>query len=605
LYLEVEFYRKGNVMLLTNNAKDAFQSLLNETRDALYLYNVPAYVSLTRLATLNGVLPFHHALASLMTQEAALLSALMGQQQRRLIRPDTDQFPRCNVLVTHSPFGKLSFYRRDQEPILQSETLLGGLALEQAFLDAVDDECTVPQLLEDQERRVLDAILSGWQTQGELERRVNHVLDWVEHVESVYLYIDRCVFTRSDVGENTLTARPHGVLRQLLARPLTAWEPAERILIVALQALFLTGRSIRFEEFNGKQLTAVRLKAWLTEKLGAYCALLEEEVPSVCSLLDLATRVGQYARRVDASDWMRFRRIHGVTFVKEERLQPPARGPHGPSGLPAHLQELTTHPQIAISPGTGAEESLQALTRAALRLYVETGSSAALHEIIERIVLSAVLDAHADYGMSSSLRTPGSLAGTPEQRIASILALGKQDFYCCVLPHPRLVREVDEATIYQILFSSAQRMEFNRWHFLPGNFEREAIPFNRHYYFPPMMPDIAEWSDLRHGGHTRAGVRYSIRAPGAPLWRDPFLAYTHPYRGCYDVRLVRIEGPAFGKAELQVARRHGEFMDTFWKTMQAGVEEYKIVTPLVRAYTRDWYQQAHWKESVQRWTAGT
>jgi hypothetical protein len=602
--LAVNAYRKGNVMLLTSNAKDAFQSLLNETRDVLYLYTVPAYVSLIRLATLNGVLPFHHATASLMTQEAALLNALMGQQQNVLVRPETDQFHRCNVLVTHSPFGKLSFYRRDQETPAENEILLGGLVLEQAFLDAVDDECTVPQLLEGQQRQVIDAILSDWEAQGELEQRVNHVLDWVERVESVYLYIGRYVFTRSDVGENTLTARPHGVLRQLLVRPLAAWEPEERILIVALHALFLTGRSIRFEEFNGKQLTAVRLKAWLTEKLSAYCALLQEEVPSVFSLLDLATRVGQYARRVDGSDWMRFRRIHGVTFVKEERLQPPGQNPRLPAVLPPHLQELAMRLQIVIPSGSEAGESLQVMTQAALRVYVETGSSAALHEIIERIVLSAVLEAHADYGMSSSLRTPGSLGGTPEQQIARVLALSKQDFYCCVLPHPRLVGEIEDPMIYQILFSSAQRMEFNRWHFLPGNFEREVIPFNRHYYFPPMMPDIAEWSDLRHGGHTRAGVRYSIRAPGAPLWRDPFLAYTHPYRGCYDVRLVRIEGPPFGKAELQVARRHGEFMDTFWKTMQAGVEAYEIVTPVVTAYTRDWYQQAHWKESVQRWSAG-
>lgn len=591
-------------MLLTSTAKDAFQSLLTETRDVLYLYTVPAYVSLIRLATLNGVLPFPYALASLMTQETALLHALMGQQQIQLVDPDSEEFQGCNVLVTHSPFGKLSFYRKDQETPVHNDILLGGLVLEQAFLDAVDDECTIPLLLEEQERRTIDAILSAWEAQGELEQRVNHVLDWVERVESVYLYIGRYVFTRSDVGENTLTARPNGVLRQLLTRPLAAWEPEERILIVALHALFLTGRSIRFEEFNGKQLTAVRLKAWLNEKLGAYCAILQEDVPPACSLLELATRVGEYARRVDASDWMRFRRIHGVTFLKEERLQPPVQGPYPPTVLPAHLQDLAEHLQIVISPGSEADESLQIMTRAALHLYVETGSSAGLHMIIEHIVLSAVLEAHADYGMSSSLRTPGLLAGTPEQRIAAVLELGKQDFYCCVLPHPRLVGEVEEPMIYQILFSSAQRMEFNRWHFIPGNFQRDVIPFNRHYYFPPMMPDIAEWSDLRHGGHTKAGVRYSIRAPGAPLWRDPFLAYTHPYRGCYDVRLVRIEGPPFGRAELQVARRHAEFMDTFWKTMQAGIEAYRIATPVVTAYTRDWYQQAHWKESVQRWTAG-
>lgn len=589
---------------LSNNAKDAFQSLLSETRDSQCLYDVPAYVSLVRLATLNGVLPFQHALASLVTYEAALFIALMGQSNRTLVSPDTEEMHCCNVLVTHSPFGKLSLYVRDQETPPEDELLLGGLELEQAFLDAVEDECVVQELLEKQERQNIDAILSNWATQGELERRVSQVLDWVERVESVYIYIGRRIFTRSDVGENTLTARPHGLLRQLLERPLSAWQPEERLFIVALHALFLTGRSIRFEEFNGKQLTAVQLRKWLSEKLSAYCTILGEEVPQTLPLLDLAVRVGQLARRIDGSNWMRFRRINGVTFLKKEYLLPPEKNNHSLLPLTSHIREITAQPGISIDLGTDPTESLQAITRAAVRVYLDTGSSKYIHEIIERIVLSAVIQARADYGMSSSLRTPGSLRGTPERRIAGVLPLSKQDFYCCVLPHPQLSRDLPEQIVYHILFSSAQRMEFNRWHFLPGNFEREEIPSNRHYYFPPMMPDIAEWSDLRHGGHTKAGVRYSIRAPGAPLWRDALMAYTHPYRGCYDVRLVRVEGPPFGEEEFQIARRHSEFMDTFWKTLQACVEEHELTAPLVTAYTKDWYQNARWKESVERWDAG-
>lgn len=596
---------KGKDMLLTkdssSNAKNAFQSLLDEARDRRFLYNVPAYVSLIRLATLNGALPFQHALAGLVTHEVALLTALTGQNNIMLVRPDTENIRRCNVLVTHSSFGKLSFYIRDQETPPDGEVLLGGLELEKAFLDAVEDECTAQDLLEEQERQNIYAILSDWNAQGELQQRVRQVLDWVEHVESVYIYIGRLVFTRSDVGENTLTARPHGILRQLVERPLSMWKPEECIFIVALHALFLTGRSIRFEEFNGKQLTAIQIRKWLTEKLCAYCMILHEEASYVLPLLDLAARVGQLAQRVDVSHWMRYRRINGITFLKKELLLPPAKSNHVLMPLPSHLRDFAAQPGITLDSTVDSTASLQEMTRTALHTYLETGSSAYLHEIIERIVLSAVIQAKADYGMSSSIRAPGSLRGTPEQRIAGVLTLSKQDFYCCVLPHPQLIKDLPEQVVYHILFSSAQRMEFNRWHFLPGNFSREEIPANRHYYFPPMMPDIAEWSDLRHGGHTKAGVRYSIRVPGAPLWREAFMAYDHPYRGCYDIRLVRIEGPSFGNKELQIAKGHCEFMDTFWRTLQAFVEEYEIATPLVTAYTKDWYQNAHWKQSVGRW----
>ncbi len=599
---------KGNKMFLTSslaaNTKDAFHSVLEETRDPQILYSVPAYVSLIRLATLNGTIPFQDAIASLLTHEASLLTALIGQNSIMMIWPDAKEISNCNVLVTHSSFGKLSLYLRGQEMPPDDEILLGGLRLEESFLDAVESDCVLQELLEKQERQKIDIILSSWEAQGELSQRVNQVMDWVERVESVYIYIGRCNFTRSDVGENTLTAKPHGILRKLIGLPLSGWSPEERIFIVSLHALFLTGRAIRFEEFNGKQLTAVQIKKWLTEKLCAYCMILEEDVPRDGSLLDLAAKIGQLAPNVDVSGWTRFRRINGVTFVKKEQLLPPKQIAHPLTPLPAHIGGIAAQLEITLAPGQDTAKSLKEITHAALRIYLETGSSAFLHQIIERIVLSAVVQAKADYGMSSSIRAPGQLKGTPDQRIAGVLTLTKPDFYCCVLPHPQIAEDLPAAVVYHILFSSAQRMEFNRWHFIPGNYLREEIPLNRHYYFPPMMPDIAEWSDLRHGGHTKAGVRYSIRAPGAPLWRDPFMAYNHPYRGCYDVRLVRIEGPPFGEKELQIARLHCNFMDTFWKTLQAFVEEHEIVAPLVTAYTKDWYQNACWKDSVASYVTG-
>ncbi len=592
---------------LVTPTKDAFHSVLEETRDPLCLYHAPAYVSLIRLATLNGIVPFQYAMASLMTREASLLSALIGHHRPMLVAPDTEEFCDCNILVTHSPFGKLSLYLRDQEAPLNDEILLGGLKLEQALLDLVEDDCVVQELLEQQERHNIDAILAAWQAQGELDQRINQVMDWVDRVESVYIYSGRLIFTRSDIGENTLTAKPHGILRTLSERSLSEWKPEERILIVALHALFLTGRAIRFEEFNGRQLTAVQIRRWLMEKLCSYCMVLHEEVPrdpATMSVLDLAARVGQLAQRVDTSGWTRFRRINGVTLVKREQLLPPEKMVPSQAPLPIQISRIAAQLRITLDANADSAESLKEITRAALYCYIETGQSEFIHQIIERIVLSAVIQAKADYGMSSSVRAPSRLKGTSEQRIAGVLTLTKPDFYCCVLPHPQITKDLPEQVVYHMLFSSAQRMEFNRWHFVPGNFSREEIPLNRHYYFPPMMPDIAEWSDLRHGGHTKAGVRYSVRVPGAPLWRGPFMAYDHPHRGCYDIRLVRIEGPPFGEEALQIARIHCNFMDTFWKTLQEVVEAYEIVTPLVTAYTKDWYQNAQWKNVLEACAAG-
>lgn len=582
-------------------AKDAFYSVLEEVRDPGYLYDGPAYVALLRLLTMNGKLHFQQGLASLMLRETALFTALVGRDDIKMVSPDSEEMSTCNILVAHSSFGKLSLYERN-EITVEGEILLGGLKVEDAFLDAVDDDCVVEDLLEQQERQNIEAILCDWEIHGCLAQKVNQVIDWVDREESLYLYIGRGTFARSDAGGNTLNNKPDGLLRRLQVHSLSTWKAEERLFIVALHLLFLTGSAIRFEEFNGRQLTATRLRKWLVQKLSAYSIILGEEVPQIAlcmPLLALATQVGQLAVRVNHSGWVRYRRINGITFAKRELLLPPQKFSHSVATLPALIGELAGNLAVSLDEGQNPASSLAQITRAALHFYLETGSSEYIHQIIERIVLSAIIQANADYGMSSSIRAPGCMKGTAEQRISGVLNIAKSDFYCCVLPHPQLTERVTEQTVQHILYSSALRMEFNRWHFLPGNFPREEIPLSRHYYFPPLMPDIAEWSDLRHGGHSKAGVRYSIRAPGAPLWREPFMAYQHAYRGCYDVRVVRIEGSPFGKKELQVATSHCNLMDVFWKTMQQCIEEYNIVTPVVTAYTKEWYENAHWKQSVR------
>lgn len=584
------------------NAKDAFYASLEEARNPAHLYNGPAYIGLLRLMTMHGKVPFQHGLASMMIREAAIVQALMGRDDIMMVQPDSQEIATCNVLVAHSAFGKVSLYQHS-EHFPEGETFLGGLKIEDTLLDVIENTCVIEDFLEKQEQQRIDALLYNWEVCGSLKQKVSQVIDWVEREESVYIYIGRRTFARSDAGGNTLNSKPNGILRNLLEDPLSAWQREERLFIVAMQLLFLTGSAIRFEEFNGRQLTAVELRKWLLHKVWTYNAVLGEEAPQdtlSLPLWTLAENIGRLARRVDRSGWTRYRRVEGITFCKQEKLISPQNFSQAIVSLPSLITDIASHLALEL-PDTGEPcQTLVEITKAALRFYRETGSSEYIHQIIEGIVLSAVIQSEADYGMSSSIRTPDLLKGTPEQRISGVLDLAKTNFYCCVLPHPGLLARLPEQTLFHTLYSSALRMEFNRWHFVPGNFSREEIPLNRHYYFPPLMPDIAEWADLRHGGHTKAGVRYSIRAPGAPLWREPFIAYHHQYRGCYDVRVVRREGPPLGMRELQVATSHCTLMDIFWKTMQQFIEEYNIVTPVVTAYTREWYENAEWMHAVGR-----
>ncbi|GCF10358.1 hypothetical protein KDI_39220 [Dictyobacter arantiisoli] len=454
--------------------------------------------------------------------------------------------------------------------------------------------------MENKEQKEAQTLLQAWETSGILRNKVEQLMDWVEHVESVYVYIGQTVFARSDAGGTTLNNKSDGIFRKLLEYPLDQWTQAEKIFVIGFHCLFLTGRSIRFEEFNGRQLSLLELRRWLIQKYHIYSQITEQEITEdllKMPLLMLAENVGQRAENVDTSGWMRFRRINGLTFVKKEYLFPPDKIAHAVTALPDTLVLLSN--ELGTTLENEPLQSVETLTRDAFHHFRATGSSDYIHRIIEAIVFSAVREADADYGMSSSFRIPHRLQGSSEQRISGALSLSKQEFYCCVLPHPHLVDQLPMEHVHRILYSSALRMEFNRWHFIVGNYSREEIPLNRHYYFPPRMPDIAEWSDLRHGGHSGARVRYSIRVPGAPLWKTPFMAFEHPYRGCYDIRLVRIEGPAFDRRELQIAACHANIMDAFWKTLQQCIEGYGITTPVITAYTKEWYETLQWKEAIQ------
>src|SRR5207302_84405 len=112
-------------------------------------------------------------------------------------------------------------------------------------------------------------------------------------------------------------------------------------------------------------------------------------------------------------------------------------------------------------------------------------------------------------------------------------------FFCCVLPNPRLLTQLTSDALSKMLYRVAARMQFNRWHFLAGNFERASVPISRHYFYPPLVPDLTIWSDQRHAGHALAGVRYAVRVPGPPMDRQPLIVGGNSYRGFYDIRLVR------------------------------------------------------------------
>lgn len=544
--------------------------------------------------TSNGRIPFRLACRRLTVWEGLLVQLVLGRTDIEFT--DAPHAGEHLVQLTRSPLFGVSFWRPGEAPPTAAEHL-GWLRVPPEVLDMADEETRTAEAREAAEFEEVDAVLRGWEAAGEVDIRLARLADWVERVETVYVFVGREIFSKSDAGSNTLTR--DGRISGLRLRPVDTWSAADRLFVVLAHCLFGSGRSVRFEEFNGTQLSATRLREFLLDRHAHYCAAVGRPAKYAhgMPLPALAAEVRTLQEEVDRhSPLMRYRRVNGLTFVKNEHLAdfPHPRDPHPlPPLLARHARR-----HLGIEPTGRAREDVRAMTIAAAIAATGNGTHADSHgpigELLAAIVLSAVDTTDSDYGMSSSVRDLTRLRGARPGGPDGVLELKKSDFVCCCLPHPTRMAGAAEETP-SILWRAAQRMMYNRWHFAPGEFDRAEIPERRHYFFPPQIPDLAEHADRHHGGHIASRVRYSIRAPGAQVWHPPFTVYGHGFRGCYDIRLVRMEGPPYTLRELYEAVRHCSLVDELWRTLADGAEHGTLPVRPLAGFDRDWYGARGWE----------
>lgn len=410
-------------------------------------------------------------------------------------------------------------------------------------------------------RRALDAVHAS----GALPEVLEQVIDHVQHVESVCFYVGETLYALIERFNNLIDARngAKGLLPRLRHVPYQEWSHEEILIVAALHALFLSGRSVRFEEFNGTALTATALWAKLRGLLQAYRdAGCDCDCPADPNLFDLARLIRTQSLKSEGATWLRYRWIYALTFQKSERILPSTMSTEHPL---AYLHEFADDYEelIGLPPrDAGEREFFHRLAVAALERDLrgvpchKSGETATnwMESWMEKIVASAIVATDSDYGMSSSLRDLSVLVNPDDAALLeSIHALKPADFFTCFVS--KGFGLLDDGIGDTIADSVQRRMMFNRWHFIPGNFERVHISNARHWYYPPVLPDIAIHSDVHRAGHERARVKFSVRAPGPDMSMPPLPVGDRPYRGFYDVRVVRMTGREYTTEEMLRTRR--------------------------------------------------
>jgi len=543
-----------------------------------------AFKTALYLLTYGGRYPATEAVASLGLFDRAAFETL-GKY------PDLPVTTSCPKNNGHSPLciylnslGRLHLRRPGQEIAVNGNNeirKIGYVSVAPEIMTAILDEAASAARVEERNMQKVRSALDAVHAKGELSQVLEQVIDHVKHVEAVGFYVGDHFLARMERFNNLLSldeSRSPGLLQMLRQKAYADWSTDEVLLVAALHALFLSGRSVRFEEFNGVSLTATTLLSKLYGLLENYATVgCDVEIQDGMDIFQVARQVFAQSLKAEGSNWLRYRWICGLNFQKTERLLRSTESTEDPRGYREEFgelfEELVGHtPHI----DTSEQEFFSALGRAALDRDIQ--KAAAFHKnesaaqgwfefLIEKIVSSAVLATDADYGMSSSLRDVSRLLEPDEAKLLDVIhGLNNTDFYTCFVSngfHDRLDPKLAD-TIAQ---SVQRRMMYNRWHFIPGNLERRNIADTRHWFYPPVLPDLAVHSDVHHGGHIRAQVKYSVRAPGPDMSMSPLVIANRPYRGFYDIRVVRMAGQEFSTDDLLRARRRTTWLEPLFSAL--------------------------------------
>jgi hypothetical protein len=291
--------------------------------------------------------------------------------------------------------------------------------------------------------------------------------------------------------------------------------------------------------------------------------------------------------------WLRYRWVYGLNFMKSERILPSTASTEGDDvwleEFGGDFDELVgDRNKFRPSEHVFMAQLAQAcVARDVAGVPCDKGSVAVtswVEYLMEKIVASAVRATKSDYGMSSSLRDLNRLVTYDEPTLVDeIHALTVNHFFTCYVSAdmvPRLGAE--EATA--IATSVQKRMMFNRWHFIPGNLERPLIRKTRHWYFPPMVPDIAIHADMHRAAHNRARIKHSIRSPGPDMSRPGLFIGNQYFRGFYDIRVVRMEGDEYTMEDLLRSRRRTLWLESLYAALAQNAMRPNCVPLMVKGF---------------------
>ncbi|MFC9914417.1 hypothetical protein [Streptomyces sp. NPDC127197] len=360
--------------------------------------------------------------------------------------------------------------------------------------------------------------------------------------------------------QNTLTGKtlwpghPDCTLSSLHGVPLELWSDSDVQLVVCLSLLIASSGFGRVEEANGTQITTDHVAFMLERIRRDYNAILPAPgiAPAashrVADLAILADDLRERRAEVGKSAQL-YREIHGALMHKIERVAGTVAGP-ALEAEAAICRDLRA--RLPLTGTTLAELGDEVVGDLAWLAKPHGDYGTGLESLVYHTVAAVASALRADFAMSRGMRSlPALIAAMRDEQWEQICAWDLTHYFCCVVPLPDAGRHFGDSlsAVADTAWAMSSRMQYNSWHFVPGNLPRTRAVVERDHFVPPTIPDISLYSDQHHHGHVNNKVRFSIRSPQA-VTVDGRL-----FNGFIDLRLLRCEGPPFTEQDLLAAHR--------------------------------------------------
>ncbi|GAA2139706.1 hypothetical protein [Streptomyces synnematoformans] len=364
--------------------------------------------------------------------------------------------------------------------------------------------------------------------------------------------------------QNTLTGKtlwpghPDCALSSLQGLPLELWSDSDVQLLVCLTLLIRSAGPGRVEEANGTQLSVDHVAAMLERIRLLYAAVpggpavAPAATDGVEDLHALAEALGTRRRHVRGRIQL-YREIHGALMHKTERPAAPA------AAVRRRDEDVSARlaGRLPLTGGTLAELGASAAAAPSWLARPHGGFGTGLESLVYETATAAAGVFRADFAMSRGMRSlPALIRGLQAESWAEICDWDISHYFCCVVARPGARGHFggSAATLADAAWAMSARMQYNSWHFVPGNLPRDPAVVARDHFVPPTIPDIAFFSDLHHHGHVTNKVRYSIRSP------QPVEVLGRTFDGFVDLRLLRCAGTPFDEQDVLAAQRVSRFV---------------------------------------------